>query len=500
MLSNHGMKASTCHIYRYLLAVVVMLGEGLTFLPSALAQAASGPISNTATASYASPNAPNTPIRAVSETVQLGGNGASGAFITGCVGEPLGSYQGFSVGLFDVDGSGLEPAQVTALTGTEFPDIPGNSIPAGVSPNGRNVNPYALTSDGQYNFLLDDSRGQLQVGRSYILVVSAPPGSEYATRRFKIVITERTGNLIAYRATALDGQPITLANGAIAQPGTLTITDSGVAGLVSAVFSLAVNVCNADDLQIIKSGDRSNAQIGDIVVYRLSIRNLSSATVNQLTVTDTLPLGFQFLDNSVRAELAGAAVPVTATRNGSTITFRVSASLPSNRSNSNAVLNIAYAARLTPDAIRGSGLNSAIVNGQRADNLRAIKDGPAVHRVRVRSGLLSDCGTIIGRVFVDKNFDGEQQPNEPGVPNAVVFLDDGNRITTDPNGLFSVANVLAGHRTGVLDLTSLPGYTLAPNLYFSERNSQSRLVNLAPGGLVRMNFAVTPAFREVQSK
>jgi hypothetical protein len=99
-------------------------------------------------------------------------------------------------------------------------------------------------------------------------------------------------------------------------------------------------------------------------------------------------------------------------------------------------------------------------------------------------------------VFDDKNFDGEQQSGEPGLPNAVIFLEDGNRITTDPNGLFSVANVLPGYRTGVLDLSSVPGYTLAPNRHFSERNSQSRLVHLAPGGLVRMNFAVTPSLKK----
>jgi len=98
---------------------------------------------------------------------------------------------------------------------------------------------------------------------------------------------------------------------------------------------------------------------------------------------------------------------------------------------------------------------------------------------------------------VDKNFDGEQQNGEPGIPDAVVFMDDGNRIVTDANGLYSVANVIPGARTLVLDISSLSGYTLAPNLYFIERNSQSRLVRLSPGGLARANFAVTPAFKGV---
>ena len=100
---------------------------------------------------------------------------------------------------------------------------------------------------------------------------------------------------------------------------------------------------------------------------------------------------------------------------------------------------------------------------------------------------------------MDKNFDGEQQRGEPGVPNAVVYLDDGNRIIADPDGLFSMANVVSGNRVGVIDLSSLPGYTLAPNLYRLENNSQSRLARLEPGGLVRMNFAVTPTYGEGQN-
>ena len=77
-------------------------------------------------------------------------------------------------------------------------------------------------------------------------------------------------------------------------------------------------------------------------------------------------------------------------------------------------------------------------------------------------------------------------------------MDDGNRVTTDANGLFSVQGAVAGYRTGALDLTSLPGYNLAPNIQFKERNSPSRLVKLSPGGLVRMNFGVTPTAREVK--
>jgi uncharacterized repeat protein (TIGR01451 family) len=421
--------------------------------------------------------------------------------ITGCNGERLSSYQGFSVGVYEVDASGLDLAGLTPLTQTELPDVANNGISAGVDPNRQNSNPYFIGDDGRYNFLLDESRGQLQVGKSYILVVSPPAGSNYAQRRVKLSITSVNGRVVSYTATALDSKPIRLTDNATTVSGSLDVQDAERVGLSLAVLDVSVNVCDAQEIQITKGGDRSNATPGDTVIYRLSIRNLSTTTLNNVNAQDTLPVGFSLIDSSIRGELAGQPVPIAITKNGSTVTFSApSVNLGSIQADPKQVLNIAYAARVTPDAVRGNGQNTAIATAQRSDNARPVKDGPAIHRLRLRNGILSDCGTIIGRVFVDKNFDGEQQPGEPGVPNAVIFLDDGNRITTDANGLFSVSGVLSGHRTGVLDLTSLPEYTLAPNLYLKERNSQSRLVKVAPSGLVRMNFAVTPTAHGEQVK
>jgi hypothetical protein len=197
--------------------------------------------------------------------------------------------------------------------------------------------------------------------------------------------------------------------------------------------------------------------------------------------------------NSARASVNGNPVPVVVQENGNNLSFALQAQIPAG----NISALVAYAVTVTPDAVRGTGRNSAAVSAVRADNNYTVRDGPAIFTMRIRPGIVTDCATLIGRVFVDKNFDGEQQNGEPGIPDAVVFMDDGNRIVTDANGLYSVANVIPGARTLVLDISSLSGYTLAPNLYFIERNSQSRLVRLSPGGLARANFAVTPAFKGV---
>lgn len=234
-------------------------------------------------------------------------------------------------------------------------------------------------------------------------------------------------------------------------------------------------------LQLIKTADRAAAEPGDTVVYRLSLKNTGDAIANNIKITDTLPLGVRLLPQSVKGSLTNGGIttpvtlapPVVANR---TVTITYPSLEPQQ------TLTLVYSATVTPDAIRGDGRNVA----------QETRSNIASYRIRIRQGILSECGTLLGRVFVDKNFDGEQQPGEPGVPNAVIFMDDGNRITTDVNGMFSVANVISGNRTAALDLSSLPGYTLAPNIKFIESNSQSRLVRLQPGGMSRVNFAVTP--------
>lgn len=240
-------------------------------------------------------------------------------------------------------------------------------------------------------------------------------------------------------------------------------------------------------LQLVKTADRAAAEPGDTVIYRLALTNTGEVPANQITITDTPPLGVRFLPESLQGALTTGSTTtpvslppaVTADRQ---ITFTYPNLAPGE------TLTIIYASVVTPDAVRGDGRNVA----------RESRSNLAAFQLRIRQGILSDCGTIVGRVFVDKNFDGQQQPGEPGVPNAVIYMDDGNRITTDANGLFSLVNVIAGHRTATLDLSSLPGYSLAPNIKFIEGNSQSRLVRLEPGGMARMNFAVTPAYGEQQ--
>jgi uncharacterized repeat protein (TIGR01451 family) len=397
--------------------------------------------------------------------------------ITGCKGEPLASYTGYTVLLFDTVDR-INPTSLVSLTRTTAAN--------GLDPNILNNNPFSLTgsTDGRYNFLFN--RSQLLVGKSYILVVKIPENSTYGERRILVDITGFNGTVMQYTATALDGKPLSTTESNV-QKSSIEIADASRVGLVG------VGVCEDQPAKIVKSADRATAEPGDTVVYRLTLSNNSDIDLTNPMVVDTLPQGMTLRSNSVRAQLGDNIIDgVTVNQIGQKTTFNLGGagfSIPARK-----VINLVYAVTLDADVIRGTGINTAIL----ANSTGQLIDGPATHTLSIRQGLIRDTGTLIGRVFVDKNFDGQQQPNEPGIPNAVIFMDDGNRVTTDPNGLFSVQAAVAGYRTGALDFSSLPGYALAPNLYFSERNSPSRLVKLAPGGIVRMNFGVTPTAREVK--
>jgi uncharacterized repeat protein (TIGR01451 family) len=397
--------------------------------------------------------------------------------ITGCNGQVLPSYAGYSVILFNTVDR-INPTSIAALDRT----TPLN----GIEPNITNLNPFSLTgsTDGRYNFLFNST--QTIVGKSYILVVKIPENSTYGERRVIIDITGFDGTILSYQATSLDGKPLSTTESNVKR-ASINIADAARIGLVG------VGVCESQPAKIVKTADRATAEPGDTVVYRITLSNNSDIDIPNPVVEDTLPLGMSLRPESIRASLGTTNISgINLSQVGSKASFKFSApgfTIPARK-----VVNLVYAVTLDADAIRGTGQNSAVFG----DSTGKIIDGPATHLLSIRQGLIRDTGTLLGRVFVDKNFDGQQQPNEPGIPNAVIFMDDGNRITTDANGLFSVQAAVAGYRTGTLDFSSLPGYSLAPNLYFKERNSPSRLVKLAPGGIVRMNFGVTPTAREVK--
>ena len=444
---------------------------------------AAGPVTNQASYTYQDPS--GTIMGGLTgQTILVDPRGV----VTGGDGSALPDYTGFTIGVYRPaagDPTGTEVGPALTMT----PTIP----TSGAAPNTGNGNPFPLsnTDGGTFVFQLDPAQGQVTPGQTYILLVLPPAGSGYHPRRVRLTIGAQSGTQIAYTVTSLDGEPVGVPGGQDTFPGT-ALLPPGPGAL--AAFGFRISVFRDGGVQITKTGDQAAAQPGDTVIYRVTVSNTSDQALTAVRVTDTLPLGFDFRASSVRGMVQGQSVSLSTVRSGPSVTFTLGgAGLPAGQT-----LTIAYAALLTPDALNGNGRNSAVVSAQSGTSVngqattRTIGDGPATYTVLVQQGLLSDTGTILGRVFVDRNFDGEQEAGEPGVAGAVVLLDDSTRIVADANGLFNVPTVNAGWHTATLDLRGMPDYALARNHRFLERNSQSRLVRLEPGGLARFNFAVTP--------
>ncbi|NJM56201.1 MAG: DUF11 domain-containing protein [Synechococcales cyanobacterium RU_4_20] len=262
-------------------------------------------------------------------------------------------------------------------------------------------------------------------------------------------------------------------------------------GPVNSRSNPAVLSAGQPDLQLVKTGDRSSAQPGDTVVYRLLFANRGDGVATLRSIEDTLPRGLNLKSASLRSVLSAGGNRAETPIGPATPSGRAFSAVINNGTGvtipPGGVLDVVYAAEVTPDAVRGNGRNLAVGRFPNNDPTNT-----AVHRLRIIPGLLSDAGALLGRVFVDKNADGFHQPGEVGVPYAVIYMDDGNRITTDEEGLFSLANVLPGNRVGTIDLSSVPGYEISPDPNFLDRKSLSRRAQVAPGSTRLMNFGLKP--------
>ena len=99
-------------------------------------------------------------------------------------------------------------------------------------------------------------------------------------------------------------------------------------------------------------------------------------------------------------------------------------------------------------------------------------------------------GTIVGRVFIDREGDG-LPGKDAGLADVVLYLEDGTRVVTDKRGRFSIAGIAAGTHVLRLDETTLPpGATPIPLTNRFMGDGASQFIDMTPGGLFKANFAV----------
>ena len=197
-------------------------------------------------------------------------------------------------------------------------------------------------------------------------------------------------------------------------------------------------------LFIEKKADRKEAEIGDLVLYTITVRNNQTNSLAGVTLDDRLPAGFAYITNTTRTNGVAAANPTGAPRPRLTFDLGNMAA--------GELRTVTYRVRVVPGALQGDGKNKAKAHS----TVPAGDSNIAVARVIVRAGVFSDKPFLIGKVFVDVNTNKIQDAGEPGVPGVRLYLNNGTYAITDKEGKYSLYGLEAQTHAVKVDETTLP--------------------------------------------
>lgn len=269
-----------------------------------------------------------------------------------------------------------------------------------------------------------------------------------------------------------------------AVPGKATITATETTDNVVITMKPVVYFTQGQVLEITKTANKKEAVVGDVVTYLIEIKNRTDKDVIMVKIDDMIPPNFKYLKGSAR--LNGQKLPDPA--GNRTLTFDVGTvpALSDKNGNGKADKGEAGYFTLSYQLIIGSGatprdyINTAFAKDV-CDQCYISNTDDA--KVTVTLDPIFDLGTIIGKVFDDKNGNGFQDKDEQGVPSAMVALDDGTYALTDEHGRYHFPAVRPGHRMVKMNIESLPDG-------MATTSDDSKIVSVTPGLLAKANFGV----------
>jgi uncharacterized repeat protein (TIGR01451 family) len=366
-------------------------------------------------------------------------------------------------------------ADPSATLPCPIPALPGS----GAVPNLDNNNPYTTDSSGRFSFLPDPSTLGPPGSTLTCFLSAMKPG--FLNRLIRIDAVASPGSTAAapfYTLTvgAADNLPL-------ASPGSFALTPGPV--VLADVSSIGFNVplFPAGALVLLKTADRSHAQVGEAVGYRLRLFNAGAVPIDGITVSDLLPEFTDLVESANRLITSTGIAEIDSVSSGRNVSFTVGTLSPAE------AIEIAYRVRIAPGAPAGAVENLASALGT-LPNGDVISAGPARAVVFIRQGIFSFQQFLIGRVFEDTNHNREFDATDEPIPGVRVVLDNGMTSTTDPEGLYSLPSVPEeAHVIGLDPVTFPPGYCPAATQRLSERGGYRLLrTPLGGGTLLKQNF------------
>jgi uncharacterized repeat protein (TIGR01451 family) len=235
----------------------------------------------------------------------------------------------------------------------------------------------------------------------------------------------------------------------------------------------------ASSLFVTKSVDKAEAELGDSVLYTVSIRNTSGPSLSNVTLADRLPAGFRFIPGTAIVIKAGTNKPLSDPLGGvgPNLSFAVGSLAASD------AIQVTYRVRLGVGSQQGDGINRAqAISGNSQSNV-------AQARVKVAGGVFTEDACLVGKIFVDCNGNHLQDPEELGIPGVRMYLEDGTWLVSDTEGKYSFCGLKPITHVIKVDKRTLPvGSALTSSSNRNALDPNSLFIDTKMGELNRADF------------
>jgi uncharacterized repeat protein (TIGR01451 family) len=374
-------------------------------------------------------------------------------------------------------GSPIAGARVALLTDNTGGALLGLVQDRGFTPNEANANPFLSNGQGRFSFALTPQQlGTAQADSVYFINVTA---GGFRPRLMEISLRPAESGLFSMTVRSVDGMPLAVAGGFELSTQNVEISD---------IANIALNIPMFENstLEISKTVDRGQAEIGDTANYHVEVHNATAAAIQDAVVRDVLPPSFQYAPGSATIQKGtSTALPITPLVEGDALVFQLGQLQPGERA------ALSYRVRVGVNAREGDQVNTAVASG-RFSSGETVTTAQAQATVRVGRGVFSTRQIIMGRVFDDANDNGQFDKGEKPVEGVRLYLANGQSVVTDSQGMYNFPAVAEGAQVISLDpITLPPGYRLKDDGARSGR-SWTRLLRtpLGGGALLRQNFAL----------
>ena len=241
-----------------------------------------------------------------------------------------------------------------------------------------------------------------------------------------------------------------------------------VAGVVLNI-DLPMDGAGTSILKVSKDANRSETKTGGVVTYTVTIQNVGATAFNSVFIEDKIPGGFKYING--KAMLDG--VPIADPTGDRPLTFNIGTV------NGGQTRTLKYQLVVGSGVTFGSYQNEAFAKYANGTVLSNV----ATETVRVAPNPVFYLGTVLGKVFWDKNENGIQDKGEDPIPFVQIAAEDGTLMTTDADGRFHLPAIMPGRHLFRIDERSLPeGAYLTTNKIV--------VVDITEGVLSKVNFGV----------